>query len=304
MTPRARSPACSAPGGRRLPPVSRSSGPRTSDDAATDDLLTPQPCCCRGPVVTPFLGRYIAAVFEGERTLLSPVLRPVERAIYRVAGVDEPARAGLAGVRGRAARCSASSRSSCCTCSSGSRAACRSTRPASAPVPPEPRLQHGGQLRDQHELAELRGRVDDGPPDPGRRARGPELRVRRRSGMAIAIALTRGLVRRTSATIGNFWVDLTRGDALHPAADRLRGGARARLAGRAPRPGRARRRSPRSRARSRRSRSARSPRRSRSRSSAPTAAASSTPTRPIRSRTRTGSRTGSRCCSSSSSRSA
>ena len=30
-------------------------------------------------------------------------------------------------------------------------------------------------------------------------------------GMAVAIALTRGLVRRTSATIGNFWVDLTRG---------------------------------------------------------------------------------------------
>ena len=29
-------------------------------------------------------------------------------------------------------------------------------------------------------------------------------------GMAVAIALVRGLVRRRSATIGNFWVDLTR----------------------------------------------------------------------------------------------
>src|SRR5262249_57085903 len=30
------------------------------------------------------------------------------------------------------------------------------------------------------------------------------------AGAAVAIALIRGLVRRRSATIGNFWVDLTR----------------------------------------------------------------------------------------------
>jgi K+-transporting ATPase ATPase A chain len=35
------------------------------------------------------LGRYMARVFEGERTLLTPVLRPVEVALYRMAGVDE-----------------------------------------------------------------------------------------------------------------------------------------------------------------------------------------------------------------------
>src|SRR5215510_14423929 len=35
------------------------------------------------------LGRFMAQVFEGERTFLSPVLRPVERGLYRVAGVDE-----------------------------------------------------------------------------------------------------------------------------------------------------------------------------------------------------------------------
>jgi K+-transporting ATPase ATPase A chain len=35
------------------------------------------------------LGRYMARVFVGERTLLSPVLRPVEIAFYRVAGVRE-----------------------------------------------------------------------------------------------------------------------------------------------------------------------------------------------------------------------
>ena len=35
------------------------------------------------------LGRYMARVFEGERTFLTPVLRPVEIALYRIAGVDE-----------------------------------------------------------------------------------------------------------------------------------------------------------------------------------------------------------------------
>ena len=37
------------------------------------------------------LGAYMAAVFQGERTFMSPLLGPVERLIYRVSGVD-PAR--------------------------------------------------------------------------------------------------------------------------------------------------------------------------------------------------------------------
>jgi potassium-transporting ATPase potassium-binding subunit len=35
------------------------------------------------------LGRYMARVFEGERTFLSPVLRPVEAFLYRASGIDE-----------------------------------------------------------------------------------------------------------------------------------------------------------------------------------------------------------------------
>ncbi len=35
------------------------------------------------------LGRFMARVFEGERTFLSPVLQPVETGLYRIAGVDE-----------------------------------------------------------------------------------------------------------------------------------------------------------------------------------------------------------------------
>jgi K+-transporting ATPase ATPase A chain len=39
--------------------------------------------------ITSPLGAYLTRVFAGERTFLSPVLRPVEAVIYRIAGVDE-----------------------------------------------------------------------------------------------------------------------------------------------------------------------------------------------------------------------
>src|SRR5262250_2477929 len=35
------------------------------------------------------LGWYMTRVFNGERTVLSPVLRPLEVVLYRLAGVDE-----------------------------------------------------------------------------------------------------------------------------------------------------------------------------------------------------------------------
>src|SRR5689334_11918082 len=39
--------------------------------------------------IVPLLGTYMTRVFNGERTFLSPVLRPVEAAIYWAGGVDE-----------------------------------------------------------------------------------------------------------------------------------------------------------------------------------------------------------------------
>jgi potassium-transporting ATPase potassium-binding subunit len=39
--------------------------------------------------ITPVLGAYMTRVFNGERTFLSPVFRPLERALYAIAGVDE-----------------------------------------------------------------------------------------------------------------------------------------------------------------------------------------------------------------------
>lgn len=45
-------------------------------------------CAIVGALVKP-LGWYMARVFNGERTFLSPVVRPVEVALYAAGGVDE-----------------------------------------------------------------------------------------------------------------------------------------------------------------------------------------------------------------------
>ena len=41
------------------------------------------------PAVTKPLGVFMTKVFNRERTFLDPVLRPIERLLYRVTGVDE-----------------------------------------------------------------------------------------------------------------------------------------------------------------------------------------------------------------------
>src|SRR5207302_7919626 len=45
-------------------------------------------CVILVALTRPF-GGYMTRVFAGERTLLSPMLGPIERGIYRLAGVDE-----------------------------------------------------------------------------------------------------------------------------------------------------------------------------------------------------------------------
>jgi K+-transporting ATPase ATPase A chain len=45
--------------------------------------------CAIIAAITPVLGGYMTRVFNGERTFLTPILRPVELVLYRAAGVDE-----------------------------------------------------------------------------------------------------------------------------------------------------------------------------------------------------------------------
>jgi K+-transporting ATPase ATPase A chain len=58
---------------------------------STSDFLTLGVLALAVLIVTPLLGGYIYRVMEGQRVFLSPVLRPIERVVYRVCGVDETA---------------------------------------------------------------------------------------------------------------------------------------------------------------------------------------------------------------------
>ncbi len=100
-------------------------------------------------------GGYMTRVFNGETTLASPVLRPVERAIYWLCGVDEKAEQhwltyavamllfSLAGFVSLYAL-------------QRLQGVLPFNPQGQGAVEAEPRLQHRGQLRHQHQLAVLR----------------------------------------------------------------------------------------------------------------------------------------------------
>ena len=110
--------------------------------------------CAAVAAITKPLGRYLTDLLNGDLRGLAPV----ERRLYRLAGVDPRdeqhwlgyAMALLAfNVAGFAAALRADA--------PAGRAAAQSRR-ASPAVPPSSRLQHRGQLRHQHQLAGLRRR--------------------------------------------------------------------------------------------------------------------------------------------------
>jgi K+-transporting ATPase ATPase A chain len=173
-----------------------------------NDLLTLVTFCAAIVVITPFLGRYIARVLEGERTLLSPVLRPVERAIYRLAGVDPSVEQGwkayavsvlvLAGVAIAAGYVVLRTQD-----------VLPLTQGGIPPMSPDLAFNTSVSFETNTNWQNYAG--ESGATYLSQMA---VLAVRNftsaATGLVIAVALIRGLVRRSSTTIGNFWADLTR----------------------------------------------------------------------------------------------
>ena len=251
-------------------------------------------------VTVPPLGRYIAVVHGSRGDGTAPLDRlflPVERFIYRVRGVDERARAALerlrpvdAGVQpavGARAVPDAAPAGWLPFNPTEPTARWRRSAPSTSPSASSPTPTGSGtrgELTMSH-LTQMLGLT-------------VQNFVSAAVGMAVVVAIIRGIARTGARTLGNFWVDLTRTITriLLPMCARVR--RRARLAGRDPElQGRRHRHHDRP---DHRDLDPVDPRRtggvagSRSSSSAPTAAASSTPTRPTRSRARTRSPTSSR----------
>ncbi len=243
-------------------------------------------------VTTPLLGIYMARVLGGGPAPGDRFFLPIERAIYRVIGVD-PNREQPWNVY--ALSLLAFSAVSVIGLYLLQRIQ------GSLPLNPTdvagsaacPRLQHRLELRDEHELAELRGRVDDEPSDPDGGAHRAELRLRRCRNRRRRCACSgsrppplehdRELLGRLDSVDDPRAAAALRGVRAHPRQPRRRPVAARKRRGRDGR-----------RRRPRRSGAARSGARRRSRSSARMAAARRTRTPLTRSRTRLRSRTCSR----------
>lgn len=159
-------------------------------------------------ILTPILGTWIARVMEGERTFLSPVLGPVERATYRFLGIDPAVEQGWKGYT-----------ISLLVFSLFGIVAMYAMLRLQDVLPLDP----SGAPAMSPELAfntavsfetNTNWQNYSGETLASHLIQAGGLAVRNFTsaavGIAIAIALVRGLVRRSSATIGNFWADLVR----------------------------------------------------------------------------------------------
>lgn len=159
-------------------------------------------------VCVPLLGGYMAAVFNGERTLLTPVIRPVERGMYRLIGTDPSQEQTWQQYAGSLLMFNLSGFAVLLILQLLQ--GVLPLNPANLP-PVEPFLAfntatsfvtntnwqaYGGETTLSY-LTQIVGL-------------NVQNFVSAATGIAVVVALTRGLAWRTAETIGNFWVDLVR----------------------------------------------------------------------------------------------
>ena len=176
---------------------------------ATGDALTLITLAVALLIATPLLGRYIHRVFEGERVFLSPIVRPVERLVYRVGGIDETAEQGWKGYAVAVLVMAAVA-----IVIGYVVLRIQDVLPLNqGGIPPmSPDLAFNTSVSFE---TNTNWQNYSGESGATYLTQAGMLAVRNftsaATGMAIAIALFRGLTRRSAQTIGNYWVDLTRG---------------------------------------------------------------------------------------------
>jgi len=159
-------------------------------------------------VCTPLLGVYMARVYQGERTVLSPVLRPVEDGLYRLIGIDARAEQDW---RGYAAALVAF------TLIGFAFLFVIQLIQGSLPLNPaglgnvEPFLAFNTATSFVTNT-NWQSYAGESTLSVFTQMIGLTVQnfVSAASGMAVVIALTRGLIGRTGKALGNFWVDLVR----------------------------------------------------------------------------------------------
>lgn len=154
------------------------------------------------------LGGYMTRVFNGDRTLLSPVLVPVERSLYRLAGTNE--REGQHWTVYTAALLLFSMAGLFLLYAIQRLQGALPFNPADvAAVPPELAFNTAASF-----VANTNWQSYGGESTMSYFTQMVGLTVQNfvsaASGIAIAVALTRAFSRHSMQTLGNFWVDLTR----------------------------------------------------------------------------------------------
>ncbi len=175
------------------------------------------------------LGRYMAQVFEGKWTFLTPVLGPVERGLYRVAGVDETREQTW--ITYTVAMLLFNAAGFLCVYALMRLQGFLPLNPAGmSAVAPDLTFNtavsfatntnwqnYGGESTLSY-LTQMVGLTT-------------QNFVSAATGIALVVALIRGFARASGKTVGNFWVDLTRSHSLRAAAACDRRRAHSRLAG-------------------------------------------------------------------------
>jgi potassium-transporting ATPase potassium-binding subunit len=176
---------------------------------APGDLLTLATLLVAVVLITPLWGGYIYRVMEGERVLLSPVVRPIELAVYRLTGVDESEEHDW-----KAYAVAVLAFAFVAIAAGYVMLRLQDVLP----------LNQGGIPAQSPDLAfntsvsfetNTNWQNYSGETAATYLTQAAMLAVRNftsaATGLAIAIALFRGLTRRSARTLGNYWVDLTRG---------------------------------------------------------------------------------------------
>ena len=160
-------------------------------------------------LITPILGAYIHHVMEGERTVLIPVLRPVERAIYRACGIDETAEQDW---KGYAVSVLVMAVVAIVVGYVVLRLQNVLPLNPNGATPQSPDLAFNTSVSFE---TNTNWQNYSGETGASYLSQMLILAVRNftsaATGLAVAIALVRGLTRRSAKTLGSFWVDLTRG---------------------------------------------------------------------------------------------
>jgi K+-transporting ATPase ATPase A chain len=176
---------------------------------AISDALTLVTLALAIVLVVPFLGRYIHRVMEGERVFLSPMVRPVERAVYRLCGIDETAEQSWKGYT-----VSVLAMAFVAILAGYVVLRLQDVLPFNqGGIPPmSPDLAFNTSVSFE---TNTNWQNYSGETGATYLSQAAMLAVRNftsaATGLAVAIALIRGLTRRSATTLGNYWVDLTRG---------------------------------------------------------------------------------------------